>query len=360
MTISFFNKKELLTPVTCASAANVVGTYYNGPKNDGVNATLTVAATSLTVDGVVVALNDRVLLKDQSSALQNGIYFVESIGSTVVLKRAPDFNSSLLCKPGLFGVVKSGTANAGAYFHIGNPQVNVVGVDSIAITVFNSAVVRPDIFDNTGLKVRDISNTETLTFQPGSTFTADRVFTLVTGDADRTLTLSGDAILDRDLTTSSSPTFTEVSLGTYQTGNTGLRLVSVDPLYYLTLSTNEDFIDDRTLEINMNDSSRTIDLRADADIQSQGAVITAANSYDEALASVGIKRGKSAMHNVAGTSQVFSAPGVLATDSVNVTIASQSSTAVVSLILRADENIEVFFDVPPGNDTSIYWIANSV
>ena len=47
--------------------------------------------------------------------------------------------------------------------------------------------------NNTGLKVKDTNATHGLSIVPGSNLTADHVLTVVTGDADRTLTLSGNA-----------------------------------------------------------------------------------------------------------------------------------------------------------------------
>jgi hypothetical protein len=49
--------------------------------------------------------------------------------------------------------------------------------------------------NNTGLKVKDTNASHGLTIAPGSNITADRTLTVVTGDADRTLTLSGNTTL---------------------------------------------------------------------------------------------------------------------------------------------------------------------
>lgn len=48
---------------------------------------------------------------------------------------------------------------------------------------------------NTGLVVKDTDASHGLTIRPGSNITANRTLTLATGDADRLLTLSGDATL---------------------------------------------------------------------------------------------------------------------------------------------------------------------
>ncbi len=48
--------------------------------------------------------------------------------------------------------------------------------------------------NNTGLKVKDTDASHGLTLKPGSNITADRVLTLVTGDADRTLDISAGSV----------------------------------------------------------------------------------------------------------------------------------------------------------------------
>lgn len=65
--------------VAAASTANVAGTFVAGatPQFD----TLTGAMAALAVDGVTLVLNDRVLLKDQTTATQNGVYVVTTPGS---------------------------------------------------------------------------------------------------------------------------------------------------------------------------------------------------------------------------------------------------------------------------------------
>jgi hypothetical protein len=74
-----------LNPAQAANEATTTAlpntpTYNNG--TSGVGATLTAGANAaLTVDGVAVSLNDRVLVKNQASAFQNGIYAVTATGS---------------------------------------------------------------------------------------------------------------------------------------------------------------------------------------------------------------------------------------------------------------------------------------
>ena len=95
-------------------------------------------------------------------------------------------------------------------------------------------------FPNTGLHILDTNATHDLILSPGSNLTADRTLTVTTGDADRTLTISGDTTLSggthsgtntgdqTDVTGNSGTvtvadavgdTTTWVLLGTAQTGN---------------------------------------------------------------------------------------------------------------------------------------------
>lgn len=124
-----------LTPVRLASIANISGTYYNGPNNNGVGATLTVAASSLTIDSVAVAVGDRLLLQTQTNTYEQGIYICNSIGSTVVLERSEDMQSREQMKAGLYVSVGAGSLRAGNFYSLVEPLPNNIGVDAI---VFNS------------------------------------------------------------------------------------------------------------------------------------------------------------------------------------------------------------------------------
>lgn len=128
---TFYVKDQQITNVRLLSDANISGTYSNGPFNNGLSSTLTISASSLTVDGIAAAVGDRLLLIGQTSASQNGIYDVTAIGSTVVLTRSKDFQEASQMKPGYFIPVSAGDVYNGDVFGIIQPQVNVVGTDSI-------------------------------------------------------------------------------------------------------------------------------------------------------------------------------------------------------------------------------------
>jgi hypothetical protein len=105
-----------------ATTANLVATYAAGTTGvdggTGVGATLTLTATgALTIDGTAVAVNDRILVKNQSTTYQNGIYTVTVAGTTgvsAVLTRATDFDNGNIAGEvvaGDFVFVAVGTTN---------------------------------------------------------------------------------------------------------------------------------------------------------------------------------------------------------------------------------------------------------
>jgi len=66
-----------------------------------------------SLDGVTLAAGDRILIKNQSTASQNGIYVVQVSGP---LQRATDADTTADLNKGAFTFVEAGTANAGKGF----------------------------------------------------------------------------------------------------------------------------------------------------------------------------------------------------------------------------------------------------
>lgn len=129
-----------LTPARVVSTSNISGSYYNGPSNNGVGATLTVASSSLVIDGVTLQYQDRVLLQNQTSSYQNGIYIVSLVASTVVLTRAFDQQNIEQLKGGQFVFIRNGDANAGSVWSLVSPLPQNIGVDAF-IYVSSSQMV---------------------------------------------------------------------------------------------------------------------------------------------------------------------------------------------------------------------------
>lgn len=124
--------------VNWATVAVLSGTptYANGAS--GVGATLTEVGTgALSVDGNSPAAGDRVLVKNQASAFQNGIYAVTATGSGIasyVLTRATDYNTPTEITPGIVTYVLSGTANTDTTWAVSYAPPLVIGTNSLTYT----------------------------------------------------------------------------------------------------------------------------------------------------------------------------------------------------------------------------------
>ena len=83
-------------------------------------------------------------------------------------------------------------------------------------------------FDSDALRIADTNASHYLILTPGSDLTANRVLTLTTGDAARTITLSGNPTLsdwfDQSVKTSATPSFTALAVGTNPAASGAIRL----------------------------------------------------------------------------------------------------------------------------------------
>lgn len=78
--------------VTSTNGSDLSATYNNGAS--GVGATLTGTGAIPIIGGVTPAVGNRVLVKDQTAQLQNGIYTVTQATANWVMTRATDFDGS--------------------------------------------------------------------------------------------------------------------------------------------------------------------------------------------------------------------------------------------------------------------------
>ena len=88
-----------------------------------------------TIDGVAVVANDRVLVKNQATDSQNGIYVV----AAGAWSRASDFNSATNITPGAFAFVEEGTTNDNSGWVLTTNGTVTVGTTSLTFTQFSGA-----------------------------------------------------------------------------------------------------------------------------------------------------------------------------------------------------------------------------
>jgi hypothetical protein len=134
---SVANGLDVKASVRVATTADLSATYNNS------NGTLTANANgAIVIDGVTLVLNDRVLVKDQTTQTQNGFYKVTTVGSgsaAFVLTRTPDANEASEITGGAFTFVEEGTANADNGYVATHNGIPTLGTTNITFDQFSGA-----------------------------------------------------------------------------------------------------------------------------------------------------------------------------------------------------------------------------
>ena len=128
----------LSTELATAAILPNTPTYSNGAL--GVGATLTASSnTTLTVDGTSAPLNTTVLVKNQASAFQNGVYSVTAAGSGAapwVLTRVTYFDQASEMIAGSYTFISSGATNINSSFAL-QTTVATVGTNAVTWSLFS-------------------------------------------------------------------------------------------------------------------------------------------------------------------------------------------------------------------------------
>lgn len=133
------------------TTGNLTATYYNGPSNDGVGATLTNAGTqaAFAPDGPTAQIGDRILIYNQTNAFENGVYEVTDVGSgstNWVLQRTTDADSYGLKDPNALGegdafFVSAGNTGAGETYVCNTTGTITFGTTNITFVQVSTSQV---------------------------------------------------------------------------------------------------------------------------------------------------------------------------------------------------------------------------
>lgn len=125
---------NLATPTGANDAANkayvdaaVNGTDWKQSVRAATTANLAALSGLLTVDGITLVANDRVLVKDQTTASANGIY----VAASGAWARAADADVSAEVTAGLSVMVTEGTSNADTQWRLTTNDAIVVGTTAL-------------------------------------------------------------------------------------------------------------------------------------------------------------------------------------------------------------------------------------
>ncbi len=125
-----------------ATTADLAYTYSNG--SSGVGATLTASGNgAVTIDGIATAtVNERVLVKDQDDAEENGIYYVSTasgVSATLALTRTTDTDTASEFSSGSFTFIEKGSSNADAGFVMTQDTAITFGSTNVTWVQFSGA-----------------------------------------------------------------------------------------------------------------------------------------------------------------------------------------------------------------------------
>ena len=119
------------------TTTNLAGSYNNGV------GTITASSNgAISIDGVSLSVDDRILVKDQTTQTQNGFYKVTTVGSgsaAFVLTRTPDADAASELTGGAFTFVEEGTANADNGYVLTTNGTPTLGTTNITFEQFSGA-----------------------------------------------------------------------------------------------------------------------------------------------------------------------------------------------------------------------------
>ena len=135
---SVANGLDVKASVRVATTANLGATYSNGAgtlTNSGSQA-------ALAIDGVTLLVTERVLVKNQTAAAQNGFYKVTTVGTgstNWVLTRTPDADAASELTAGAFTFAEEGTLNGDNGYVMSTDGAVTLGTTAITFEQFSGA-----------------------------------------------------------------------------------------------------------------------------------------------------------------------------------------------------------------------------
>lgn len=347
------------------AAALAANTYANGTL--GVGATITMNATgTVTIDGHVTVLNEKILIKDESATLRNGIYTVTTagaVGVAGVFTRRTDFDQVAEIVKGAFCLVINGTANASKVF-TQNATVATVGTDPIVFVQTGGAgattfaAITGNATDNTSLNtalnlrllassnLSDVASASTSRTNLGATTVGANIFTFTNPSAVRWLRLNADNTVTARTAAETLSDIGAQASGSYAASGANTDITSIllsqtglvvkgATAVALTIKPNETYTTGRILNLILNDADRTINLSGNLTVPS-ATTVSGVNTGDQNSVSgnAGTASALLTAHTINGTAfdgtgdiTVTAAAGTLTGATLNSTVTASSLTS---------------------------------
>jgi hypothetical protein len=162
------------TPVVAATTTNLGVTYSNGTAGVGATLTADTLRAFNTLDGNSVSVGNRVLIKDQTTQTQNGVYTLTNNGSAGVtawiLTRATDQDNSIPGEMANGDVINTigGTVNSGKTFVNSTTGTITIGTTNITFAAYYAGL--PSQTSNAGKFLTTDGTTPSWGASSGETF----------------------------------------------------------------------------------------------------------------------------------------------------------------------------------------------
>ena len=114
-----------------------VGLDFKDSVRVATTANISLSTAPAAIDGVTLSSDDRVLVKDQSTGSQNGLYVFNGSGSAMT--RATDADANAEVTSGMFTFVTEGSTNADSGFVLTTDGSITVGTTALAFAQFSGA-----------------------------------------------------------------------------------------------------------------------------------------------------------------------------------------------------------------------------
>lgn len=232
-----------------ATTANLSAAYATPATGGAPTLTNNSTLAALSIDGVTLSANDRVLVKNQTSAAQNGLYVVTNAGSSAVawvLTRADDFRDIGQIQGGQYIPISAGTIGKGSIFVVVEPLPSILGTDAINFDTANdpSDIALPEgnllVGQSTGLAGSvDFSTDAQLGLGDGTTFNS------VAMSGDITITNAGVTTIGALKVTAAKiadTTITQVKMAANSVGTAEIIDANVTDTKVAPSTTGNDFV----------------------------------------------------------------------------------------------------------------------
>ena len=213
------NNKRITNVATPSGGGDAANKAYVDNVSQGLDVKASVRAATTTnvtlsgttaMDGVSIVAGDRVLVKDQTTGSENGIYVVAA-GSW---SRATDSNTTALVTTGMFTFVSEGTVNADSGWVLATNDAIALDTTGLTFVQFSGAgsVVAGDGLTKTGNILNVVGTAGQIVANPDS------------------IGLAGGVVAASTYTSVSVDTYGRVTAGTNPTTLAGYGIINAQPL----------------------------------------------------------------------------------------------------------------------------------